>query len=294
MVTCSREALMQWRPIFGFRINKTLTAFLCLVWVPLCAGQSLNIDFGAADLGPPATYGGVGPAGHWNNLIAENGTVTPGLLALNGQETTVSVRQIGGVDNRWVDDPFVTGDHALLLNDYLITFHEVIETCLFFDGLQPGNYQVIIYARMPDQTSVFSFTNCDQEQGNPHYAVGGPWTGSHQEGVSYAVHFAEVGDEGLQVHSGIVPEADPQLGAALNGIQLILLDGCLADLTGPIGAPPDGVVDQFDLFFAVAAWATETSEADIADPDPSNPPGGDGLVNIFDLLEVLSLWGACP
>jgi hypothetical protein len=92
------------------------------------------------------------------------------------------------------------------------------------NGLQPGTYEVLVYARMPDP-AVLSYTSVDQEPGFPHWQVGGAWPGSHAELISYSRHVAVVGALGdLDLHSGIVPGAEPTLGAALNGLQIRRVD----------------------------------------------------------------------
>ena len=187
------------------------------------SGQSLNLDFGEVANAPPATYGAAsGQVGIWNSLLAPHGSTTPSLLDLSGTPTAVSVRQLGGTDNVTVDDIDTVGDDALLMDDYLVTFSEPIETCLFFENLIPGEYDVYVYAWMPGQPTIKSLTSVDQEPGIPHYQVGGAWPGGHQELVTYALHHATVGADGiLNMHSGIAPGADPADGAALNAIQLV-------------------------------------------------------------------------
>ena len=200
----------------------SLFVALGLYFAAASAGQSLNIDIGEVGNGPPATYGAVGLPGVWNSLPALHGTTHNNLLDLDGQPTGVSLLQIGGMENLSVNDPAITGDDATLMDDFLITFSAGLESCIFLDGLEAGDYEVLIYARMPDP-AVDSYTSVDQEDGFPHYEVGGIWTGSHQEMVSFSRHFATVGPDGsLDLHSGIVPQADPQMGAALNGLQLML------------------------------------------------------------------------
>ena len=203
-------------------IVKAIAASLLAACVAsAAAGQSFNIDFGQPGSGPPATYGAAGVPGVWNSFPALHGTSESDLLGLDGVATTVSLQQIGGMENLSVHDPAITGDDAVLMDDFLITYSAGLESCIFLDGLAPGDYEVLIYARMPDP-AIDSYTSVDQEPDIPHYEVGGPWTGAHQELVSYSRHFVTVGADGnLDLHSGIVPEADPDLGAALNGLQLI-------------------------------------------------------------------------
>lgn len=202
---------------------------LGLAAAPAVSAQSLNFDFGTSGTGPPPTYAAAGPAGTWNSLTAAHGSQTTGMLDLAGLPTAVSVSQIGGLALLEDGDPTVTGDHALLLDDFLVTYNAGLESCIFLDGLLPGLYEVLIYARMPEP-AVLSYTSVDQEAGTPHFSVGGAWSGDHQELISYSRHFATVGPGGdLDLHSGIVPGANAALGAALNGLQVIHLSPVFAD-----------------------------------------------------------------
>ncbi len=63
-------------------------------------------------------------------------------------------------------------------------------------------------------------------------------------------------------------------------------DPCPADIS-PSGG--DGIVNVIDLMAVISAWGLC--------PDPSNCPAdlnGDDMVNVIDLLAVISAWGACP
>jgi hypothetical protein len=183
--------------------------------------ESFNIDFGPADNVPPPGYAAAGAAGLWIGLVAPHGSTTFDLVDVDGLITDVSVRQLGGTQTLNVDDPTVIGEDALLLEDYLVTFSAEVETCLFFEHVDPGIYEVLIYAWMPLDPTVKSFTSIDQEEGNPHLEVGGAWQGAHQELVTYSRHLVAVGADGiLNMHSGIVPGANPALGAALNAVQI--------------------------------------------------------------------------
>jgi hypothetical protein len=191
------------------------------VLAPAVLAQALNVDFGEPGAGPAPSYGAAGLPGVWNSLRGDHGTTTRALLGLDGQPTAVSLRQIGGLDTPTMVDPSTTGDDSELLDDYLVTFSASLETCVYFAGLEPGPYEVLIYALMPNKPAVLSYTDVDQEPGNPHLSVGGAWPGSHQQLVSFSRHLAMVGPDGsLQLHSGIVPGANPAAGAALNGLQL--------------------------------------------------------------------------
>ncbi len=63
---------------------------------------------------------------------------------------------------------------------------------------------------------------------------------------------------------------------------------CPEDITGPTG-DPDGVVDVLDLLLVLSQWDSAGPEADITGPD--GVP--DGVVDVLDLLAVLAAWGDC-
>ncbi|MEM7479667.1 MAG: hypothetical protein AAF481_00715 [Acidobacteriota bacterium] len=202
--------------------------WISLAWVAAVAvagplmGQSLNIDFGEVGNAPADTYAAAGLPGVWNSFRADHATTTQGLVDLDGLVTSVSLRQFGGLDTPTVVDPATSGDDSLLLDDYLVTFDADLESCIFFTGLAPGEYVILIYARMPKEPAVLSYTSVDQEDGFPHYSIGGVWSGGHEELITFSRHRAQVGIDGrLDLHSGVVPDADPSLGAALNGLQVM-------------------------------------------------------------------------
>ncbi len=190
----------------------------------MASGQSINLDVGEPGTGPPATYAAAGRAGVWNVDPATHGATSPELVDIHGNPTAVTLTQIGGLDLMDLPDPTVTGDDAELLDDFLITFNAGLESCIFMNNLEPGTYEVLVYARMPDP-AVSSYSDVDQEAGNPFSIVGGVWSGQHDELISYSRHLAVVDAEGsLDLHSGIVPGADESLGAALNGLQILRVD----------------------------------------------------------------------
>ena len=117
---------------------------LCLVVVlpglP-CAGESINVDFGLPGAGPSATYGAARLAGVWNSIEGQHTPFTDpqviyDLVDIDGEATGVTLYQFGGQDLVAEDDPSVTGDHALLLNDALVTHSQGLETCLWINGLE--------------------------------------------------------------------------------------------------------------------------------------------------------------
>ena len=77
--------------------------------------------------------------------------------------------------------------------------------------------------------------------------VGGAWTGTHVEGVTYARWVLAIDSSGfLGSHSGIVPNALAANGAALNGIQIRPLTAGNPDAASSPDAgstPPDAAAD---------------------------------------------------
>ena len=205
------------------RITRSSIIAASLAIAAHACAQSFNVDFGEPANAPSSNYAAAGVAGHWNAFRGDAGVWYSNLIDIDGNATIVDVRQLGGQDTLTTNDPETTGDDALLMDDHLVTFDASPgrESCLFFRDMQPGLYEVILYARMPAQPEVVSWTYVDQEPGVPHYIVGGEWQGGHGEGRTYSRHIAEVLPDGwLGVHSGIVRGQDQADGAALNAIQI--------------------------------------------------------------------------
>ena len=246
------------------------------------AGQSFNIDFGATGEAPADDYCGAGHAGHWLSLAAPHNSNTHNLVDVNGVTTDVRLWQFGGTALLETDDRNITGDDAELMRDYLVTYSAGLESCLFFYNLDPGAYEVTLYARMPEP-DILSYASCDEEPGFPHYEVGGDWPGGHVQGVTHVVLQAQVTSGLLRVHSGIVPGAPAALGAALNGIQIRQV----VPIAGDVDA--DGSVGIADLLAVLGGWGAcadcdDTCLADVT---------GDCTVSVEDLLLVLANWDAC-
>jgi hypothetical protein len=66
------------------------------------------------------------------------------LRDLAGNVTGVSLSQIGGFMRLTQNDPLVTGDDAVLLDDFLVTYSPALESCIGLNGLQPGLYEALI------------------------------------------------------------------------------------------------------------------------------------------------------
>jgi len=192
------------------------------------AAQSFNIDFGQADQGPPSSYAAAGQAGYWNSLPLPHTSPSGGpspfdvfLRDLNGDLTNVRLHQFGGteiIEAVLAGPTPPSGNDALLLKDALITHSIPVKTCLFFNNLLPGLYEVTTYAWTPNQPEVTNIVFHDFTPGV--HETTGDWPGQHVEGVTYTRHYVNVTTGFMGPHEGLPNDGDPIIGSALNGIQL--------------------------------------------------------------------------
>ena len=206
---------------------KSLLCTLMLAYATATAfGQAFNIDVGQPLSGPSPGYAAAGVAGVWNAIPVTH--MTPFmtgphpddfmLVDINGNQTGVGLHQYGGMDLTSMSDPSLSGQHALLMNDVLITHSASLETCVYLNGLQDGWYEVITYAWMPNQPGVMQRVRFDFVAGTED--VGGAWPGQHVEGVTYSKYTIEVVNGFIGLHVGIPPGGNTGIGAAWNGMQL--------------------------------------------------------------------------
>ncbi len=216
------------------------------------SGQAINIDFGR-DTPPPSTYGAVGLPGVWNSIEARHTSLSNpeyvySLVDIHGQPTGATLYQYGGTELVEAEDPSLSGDHEALMSDCLVTYSQGLETCLFINGLENGQYEVISYAWMPNHPESRARVRLDF---NPTVTtVGGPWTGQHGFRVTYAKHTVAVTNGFMGLHSGNITGGNLAVGAAYNGVQIRrLIEGVEGDIND------DGDVslidyDQFEVCMA--------------------------------------------
>jgi hypothetical protein len=198
------------------------------------SAQSFNLDFGEAANTPSPSYAAAGLPGYWNGLRADS-WLTYNLLDLSGNPTNVTFSQAGAAGVITASDPSVTGDDSLLMNDGIITYTFGVDSCFYFNGLEPGTYELITYAWRPNFPTEMAKTFVDNTVGVE--ISGGAWPGSQVHGVTYARHIVTVDASGFMgPHSGLDAGADQPTGAVCNGMQLRKLDDfteyCFGDGTG--------------------------------------------------------------
>lgn len=210
-------------------VTRIALVLVALSWIGASAppwAQSFNVDIGEAGSQPPASYAAAGLAGNWNSARADHVTpFTTGptaqdvmLVDVNGNATGVGFHQYGGMDHVTTNDASVTGDDAVLLNDYLATHSLSLESCMYLNGLANGTYEVTTYAWMPNSPATKQLVRFDFHPGST--LVGGSWSGAHAEGVTYARDLIEVTDGHIGWHVGIPSGGATFPGAAFNGFQL--------------------------------------------------------------------------
>lgn len=242
------------------------------------AAQSFNVEFGVAGTTPDASYAGVGEAGVWNTFDSMPNFQRLILVGLDGNPIPVDIMNIGFDIIESSDIATTSGNDEALLDDCFTAFNEPIDGCFFMRFLQPGEYRVIMYGLAPDDVSLLSRLRIDQNTLDP-VLVGGAWSGSHEEGVTYMAQRATVGSDGrLDIHSGL---NNANIRSVCNAIQVIQLPpACPADLN------KDGTLDFFDISAFLTAYNTNDPIADFT---------GDGRFDFFDVSAFLNLYGAgCP
>jgi T5SS/PEP-CTERM-associated repeat protein len=111
-------------------------------------------------------------------------------------------------------------------------------------------------------------------------------------GQQFAIIHAGGGVSGS--FAAVNPAEDWSVIVEANDVLVRRINDCPADIV--TGGASAGVVNIDDLLAVISAWGAcpAPPAACPADIAPGPPGGGDGVVNIDDLLAVISAWGACP
>lgn len=262
--------------------NRVMGLGLMIAVATVANGQTIKIDFGSAGSEPNAAYRAAGVPGVWNTITGEQ-FQTFSLVDIDGNPTSVTVRNIGGSALLSVDDPATIGDDDALMDEYLVTFTP-LEVCLFFAGFAPGEYEVIQYTWAPTMPDVRSLVTVDESQTGGQF-IGGAWPGDQEEGVTYAIHRAVITTGALGSHSGLsnMPGSDR---GALNGVEIRKLPPFFA---GDLNC--DGIVSVGDIATFVLALTDEPAYRD-AQPfcDALRADiNDDGLVSVGDIGSFVAL-----
>jgi hypothetical protein len=276
---------------------RNCTALTSLAIASAACGQSINIDFGAQAGAPPAEYGAAGLPGVWNAIDHPwNPDKWPppeqlgpfGLVDLDGEATGATLMAITTLGTFDIQPSGPTGSDLALMGDGLIGYSPDIAQSVEIEGLASGLYRLITYSWVwPAEMFGMVVFVSGSETSQP---VGGAWPGQLTVGVTHMVHVVQVSDGSLTLQiAGAGPGSFFNGNNLIQGLQLWKIDeapACPADIA-PEGG--DGSVDIGDLLALISVWG----------PCPSTPGclGDlvvDGAVNVNDLLALIGVWGPCP
>jgi len=180
--------------------------------------QSFNIDFGSPGSAPAVSYGGAGSMGSWNVIGVLPAFSRYPLVDVHGAASVAEIYMYGGnsLSILGVDDPGTTGDDAALVDDMLIGLNDPVDVCIWLDGLELGEYEVITYALTPGDPTRECRVRVDfANQGETF--IGGLWPGQMLEGVTHARHTVTTTNGRIGLHSGLY---NGFLQSGINGVQV--------------------------------------------------------------------------
>jgi hypothetical protein len=223
---------------------RALAATAFVLFAPVSHSQTaINIALGPTGSAPSASYAAAGLPGVWNDIgLTPIGQRVP-LVGLNGSPIPADIRQVGVTSVLQSNDPATSGDDEALLDSMVLSFCNPLDACYWIDNLPNGDYQVILYALTPNDPDLFSPVRVDD--GTPGSSpVGGSWTGTHIQGVSYQTFVVTITSNEIGLHSGTL---SGNFQSGLNGIQIRPLDMVGVNSTGAmesalVGAYPNPAV----------------------------------------------------
>lgn len=181
-----------------------ILALVCLCGGGTASAQSFNVDFGHAGSAPSSEYAAAGQAGVWNVIGVLPAFERAPLVDRQGQTGNVSLYMFGGssLSILDVDDPGTQGQDAALIDDMLIGLNDPVDVCLWFEGLAPGEYEILTYALTPGEPGRSCRVRVDAAA-QPEAMIGGAWPGAFSEGLTHARHTVVTASGTIGFHSGL-------------------------------------------------------------------------------------------
>jgi hypothetical protein len=190
-------------------------ALLCVTSAVPAWGQSINVDFGSGT--PPSDgYAAAGAAGRWNVIGVLPPYSTAPLVDIHGAPIAADIYMYGGTAMLSASDPALSGADAALMNDMLLGHNDPVDECLWIENLVDDEYEVLIYAMTPNDTSLFCRVRVDNGTPGPTM-VGGAWPGVHEEGVTYERFIVHSSGGVIAFHSGLY---GGYFQSGMNGVQI--------------------------------------------------------------------------
>jgi hypothetical protein len=253
------------------------------------AAQSLNIDFGAENGAPPSSFAAAGLPGVWNVVHHPWDFPPPPVLGpfplfdLEGNPIAATLTATDSLGTFLNDPGDPTGNDDALMRDGLIGYSPDITQVITLSGLENGLYRLITYSwYWPSELyGMVVFV----EGSKVAYPVGGPWPGILKLPITHMMHVVQVTDGTIQFQAaGSGPGSFFNGNNFVQGLQLWKIDEapvCPSDIA-PRGG--NGNVDVDDLLLVINSWNQSSGPADIT---------GNGIVDVDDLLAVINAWGEC-
>ncbi len=203
--------------------------------VPVAVGQSLNVDFNRTSgfgAGAPSTsYGGAAlQTGYWNGITPTSAGATSNLSNLNAVPLGVSLFHDASNSSDSAD--YGANDFERLMGDYAFGFTQSGNVEATFSGLQPGVYDVYVYAGLPPAEAYYDvfgtptahratiIARRNNETGLSTTLQGATTNGTLASGVNYTRFTVPVlGGDSLSILA-LADLSNSSGKVALNGIQL--------------------------------------------------------------------------
>ena len=269
------------------RTTSLLTASVILAAASASA-QGFNVDYGTNGNFPVPTnaYGAAaGQAGAWND--GSSGSVNQVLNGLNGMPSSVMLSESGAAPGGFeFNNAGTSGDDENLLDDYLDVGSPGNLSQSIFTGLANGDYLVYTYSWAADNRLAFCSQVDVVGSTDPQQIVCGAWTGSHVQGVTYALHAVTVTTGSITVNVEATPTGT---FGTVNGIQIVPANAnsgmayCFGDGTGGVcpcaafGGAGEGCLTTSGSGATLAASGSadvgnDTFQLDVTGA-PANKPG---------------------
>ena len=280
------------------KARSVLMAMGSLMLTVSAMGQSFNLDsdtavVGGAGIGAPSSALGAAAAqpGFWNAISGATAT-TLNIMNLSGAATTVVfTRSTAGGGNFASNNANTSGDDEKLLDDGQdLSITPGVAITYTFSGLQAGNYEVYTYAVAPDVATGTDVTTVTINGVAQNVTGPIPSGNNYVLGVTYAKHTVT----GVPANGTITITAvrgNATSFGTVNGWQFKKLANCPADIAPPGG---NGAVNIDDLLLVINSWGSCPAPCPPACTADISPSGGNCVVNIDDLLAVINGWGPCP
>src|SRR5947199_1928152 len=179
------------------------------------SAQSINVDFGAGSV-PSDSYAAAGRAGRWNVIGVLPPYTRASLVDVTGSPVAAKIYMYGGTQLLQFDNPSTLGDDGSLMDDMLIGQNAPCDECLWIEALVDDDYEVLIYAMTPDDSSRMCRVRVDDGTPGP-VNVGGAWPGAQRRGVTYERFVLHTTGGLIAFHSGLY---GGYFQSGMNGVQI--------------------------------------------------------------------------